>query len=385
MYTCCSMDKDAPPKIALVFDDLIQFGGAERLLLAAHEIWPEAPIYTSAVSKKWETLCGKKNINLHTSFMQKFPLKERLNRFYSILGLHMLAFETFDFSDYDLVISISSRYAHGIITKPTTKHICYMNSPGRMFWDTAEYFSQEAWFIRLFKALITPFLNHARTWDFSAAQRVDYFIANSEIPQKRIEKYYKRKSEVIYPFVDSFPKQSQSNSDLENQNYFLVLTRLSAWKRVDMALKACQKLNLNLKIAGEGPAEKRLKKLAKKSPNVEFLGYIPNAEKWKYLANARALIMTQKEDFGITPLEAMSAGTPVIAYKGGGAVITVKPGETGEFFDEQDVRSLTNILRSFDPRNYRSKACRAQAESFSKERFVSELKETVNRVYLETL
>jgi len=103
------------------------------LLLAAHEIWPEAPIYTSAVSKKWETLCGKKNINLHTSFMQKFPLKERLNRFYSILGLHMLAFETFDFSDYDLVISISSRYAHGIITKPTTKHICYMNSPGRMF------------------------------------------------------------------------------------------------------------------------------------------------------------------------------------------------------------------------------------------------------------
>jgi len=142
------------------------------------------------------------------------------------------------------VLSISSRYAHGIITKPRTKHICYMNSPGRMFWNASDYFSKESVFVRLLRPLITPFLNHARIWDYTSAQRVDYFIANSEIPQRRIMKYYKRKSEVIHPFVDFPLKQVQNNLDLKNQSYFLVLTRLSAWKRVDIAIKACQKLNL---------------------------------------------------------------------------------------------------------------------------------------------
>ena len=374
--------KDSSPKIALVFDDLIQFGGAEELLLAVHEVWPEAPVYTSVASEKWQVVCSKINMDLRTSFMQKFPLKEKLNRFYSVLGLHMLAFETFDFSNYDLVISVSSRYAHGIVTKPTTKHICYMNSPGRMFWSTSEYFSQETCLIRLLKVLITPFLNNARMWDFSAAQRVDYFIANSEIPQKRIKKYYKRNSTIIYPFVDLSSRKNLKSTALENQNYFLILTRLSAWKRVDIAIKACKKLNLTLKIIGEGPSEKKLKKLAKKSRDIEFLGYVSNAEKWKYLANAQALIMTQKEDFGITPLEAMSVGTPVVAYGGGGAIITVKPGETGRFFDEQNVQSLINVLKGFDRKNYKSKDCRTQAETFSRERFVTELKETVNKVYL---
>jgi len=377
--------KDGSPKIALVFDDLIQFGGAEKLLLAAHEIWPEATVYTSVASEKWQIVCRKENINLHTSFMQKLPFKEKLNRFYSIFGLHMLAFETFDFSEYDLVLSISSRYAHGIVTKSKTKHICYMNSPARMFWNTLDYFSEEETLIKLLKPLITPFLTHTRIWDYTVAQHVDYFIANSEIPQQRIKKYYRKNAEVIYPFAEEPPKQSQEDSVLKNQNYFLILTRLSAWKRVDIAIKACQKLNLNLKVAGDGPTKKKLKKLAKKSRNIEFLGYVSDAEKWKCLENAQALIMTQKEDFGITPLEAMSVGTPIIAYKEGGAKITVRPGETGEFFEEQDAQSLANVLKRFDSRNYKPRNCKMRAEAFSKKRFVLKLKETVNKVYLGIL
>ncbi len=390
------MAKDNPsnfkitsPKIAIVFDDLIQYGGAERLLLAVHEIWPKAPIYTSIASQEWRERCQDQKINLKISFMQKLPFKKALNRLYSVLGLHMLAFETFDFTDYDLVLSISSRYAHGVVTKPNTKHICYMNSPSRQFWETSKYFSKEPLLTRILKFTISPFLTHARSWDYISAQRVDKFIANSPVPQKRIKKYYQRESEIIYPPVE-IPEKRLKDLVQEEKDYFLVLTRLLSWKRVDIAIKACQKLNQKLIIVGEGPAKSNLQKIAKeKSTNntnkIKFTGYVSEKEKWKLLANAKALIMTQKEDFGITALESMAVGRPVIAYDIGGSQITIKPGETGEFFEEQTLESLAKALKTFEPDKYNLEACLSQSQNFSKSKFQAHLKKAVNKVYLKML
>ncbi|HOM78412.1 MAG TPA: glycosyltransferase family 4 protein, partial [bacterium] len=188
-------------KLAVVFDDLIQHGGAEKLLLSVMEVFPQAPLYVPLMSKEWEHALHEKNFCVCTSFMQKLPFKKKLNRFYSVLGLHILAFENFDFSQFDVVLSISARYAHGIITKPKTKHICYMNSPGRMFWDTDSYFEGEKFLTRLFSFLLQPFLSHVRNWDFIVSKRVDCFVANSPIPRRRIAKYYKRDSDIIFPPV----------------------------------------------------------------------------------------------------------------------------------------------------------------------------------------
>ncbi len=375
------MSKKNSLKIALVCDDLVQFGGAERLLMAIHEIWPEAPVYTSVVSDKWRERLIREKVDLRTSFMQKLPFKESFNRFYSVFGLHILAFESFDFSAYDLVISASSRYAHGVVTSSGTKHICYMNSPSRQIWETSDYFSQEKFLIRVFSFLLMPFLTHARKWDYTAAQRVDHFIANSELPQRRIKKYYGRDSEIVYPFVE-IPEELPSS---ENSDYFLVLSRLLPWKRIDLAVEACGELNLKLKVVGEGPAKSRLEKAAGRDENIEFLGYVSEEEKWKLLASCKALIMTQREDFGITALEAMAAGKPVIAYGRGGAKITVIPAETGEFFMEQTVASLKKVIKDFDPGSYSPDFCKEHAASFRKSKFKDKLERVVNNVYLSLI
>lgn len=375
-------------KIALVFDDLVQYGGAEKLLLAVTEIFPQAPLYTTLATSTWKETFSKSGITLKLSFMQKLPFKKSLNRFYSVLGLHMLAFETFDFSDFDVVLSISSRYAHGILTKPETKHICYLNSPGRMFWEPFDYFKYESPLTRLFSLLVKPFLSHSRIWDYSSAQRVDVFVANSPEPQKRIGKYYGQKAEVIFPPVSAPPNFFNDYDFCSPKaclDYYLVLTRLLPWKRVDIAIEACANLGLNLKIIGNGPDFHRLKKLSKKlkaTEKVEFLGYVSEKEKWDYLQNCQAFIMTQKEDFGIAPLEAMLVGKPVIALKKGGALSYIDS-HTGAFFDNQTAQSLQEALKSFDPRNFDPEKCKNMAQKFSKAEFQKNILSLVNRIYLE--
>ena len=369
-------------RVALVHDDLIQFGGAENILLALHKIFPEAPVYTALASRKWKKVCKKEGIKLKTSFMQRLPFAERLNRYYAPFLLHALAFESFDFSDFDLVISVSARYAHGIITKPMTKHICYMNSPGRMFWESQDYFESESFgALNGIKALAKPFLalplSWLRNWDYTAAQRVDYFIANSRTPQARIKKYYGRDSEIIYPFVET---EKFSHSQKVVGDHFLVLTRLASWKKVEIAIKACTKLGLKLKIVGAGPDEARLKKIAGGNPNIEFLGHIIEEQKRELLFSARALINTQYEDFGIVPLEAMASGTPVIAFEKGGAVETVIEGKTGEFFPEQTPESLAGALENFDPSKYHPDTCKTQARKFDYKHFEAQIKAFVKRV-----
>jgi len=353
-------------KIALVCDDLIQYGGQEKLVLYLHEIFPEAPLYTSVVSSRWMDLCKKESVELKLSFMQHLPFIEKMNRFYSVFFMHVLAFQNFDFSEYDIVLSVSSRYAHMIITKPGTMHIAYINSPGRMFWEMFGYFENEK--ISRFKKLSNLFLSFPLSFikaiDFVSAQKVDLLIANSKIPAKRIEKYYRRNCQVIYPFVDTESFEVQGT---KNGGYYLVLTRLAPWKKVDIAITACKNLGLKLKIIGEGPDISRLKLMA--DENIEFLGFLPEKEKAQFLYGCIALIQTQYEDFGVVPLEAMASGKPVIAYGSGGVTETVLPGITGEFYSEQSTESLMNVLKTFNSDKYSPLECRIRARKFNKNAF----------------
>ena len=353
-------------KMALVCDDLIQYGGQEKLVLFLHEIFPDAPIHTSVVSRRWKDLCIKENIDLKTSFMQYLPLAEKLNRFYSVFFMHVIAFQNFDFSGCDVVISVSSRYAHMVITKPETKHLAYINSPGRMFWEKSGYFEDEkvSRFKKLADLILSFPISFIKAIDYVSAQRPDILIANSKVPAKRIEKYYRRKCIVIYPFVDT---ALLDETGAKKGDYFLLITRLVPWKKVDLAVTACKNLGLKLKIIGEGPDISRLKHMANK--NIEFLGFVPEKEKAKYLSGCIALIQTQYEDFGIVPLEAMASGKSVIAYGGGGVTETVLPGITGEFFYEQSTESLMNLLKTFNPEKYSPLECKIRARKFNKNTF----------------
>jgi len=347
-------------KIALVHDDLIQQGGAEKLLLAMHEMWPEAPIYTSMATRDWSKLCQQEGIVLRTSFMQSLPFKKSLYKFY--FWLFPLAFESFNFDEFDVVLSSSARFAHGIITKPTTLHICYMNTPGRMWWEPEIYFQNRP----LVKFLLSPLLSYLRLWDYVAAKRVDYFIANSKTPQARIKKYFHRDSQIIYPFAEKREGEEGLEGKEGREDYYLVVTRVVAWKRVDIATQACKNMGAKLVIVGEG--SKR--------------GRVDDNTLRELYQNSRAVIITQEEDFGIVAVEAASFKKPVIAFRGGGNLETVIQGKTGEFFYPQTAEALQALLQKFDANSYKDfKPFEEIVERFSQERFSVELRNIVTKYY----
>lgn len=355
-------------KIAIVCDDLIQNGGSEKIFEAVSEMWPKAVIFTSVVSKEWLKKLNDRGFEVKTSFIQKLPFASKLNRYYSLFFLHIIAFESFDFSNYDLVFSISSRYAHFVITKPATKHVCYLNSPGRMFWEPFDYFEKETFgLLKLFmgfgKKFVMPFLSAIRIADYAAMHRVDVIISNSITTQGRLKKYFGINSQIVNPYVET------PNFDLPktSEDFYLVLTRLVSWKRVDLAIAACSSLNKKLKIVGTGPDNLRLKSMA--GDNVEFMGFLDSDQKWSLLRSCKALINTQKEDFGIVPLEAMWAGKPVIAYGLGGALETVVQGKTGIFFDEQTPEVLEKAILELEGTTFDPTVCRERARDFSKDKF----------------
>ena len=373
-------------RIAFVTDDLIQKGGQERLVATLCAAFPKPILYTTAASNFWKKECEKHKIKLITSFVQKLPFITKLNRYYSPFLIHTIGMERFRFDDFDVVVSISSRYAHHIITKPKTKHICYMNSPGRMFWESHSYFGEESFgILKPLKAfarfLLSYPLNLIRVLDQIAADRPDYFIANSAYTQKKIKKYYRKNSEVIYPPVDVLKLEPHFNN-FEKGNYFVVVSRLVSWKRIDIAIMACKKLGINLKIIGEGPDYRRLKQLS--DEHIEFLGYISEEKKFQILSKCAGLIHTQKEDFGIVPIEAMALGKPVIAFKAGGVMDTVVEDKTGIMFDEQTPASLISALEDFEEIGFDKNDCRRQAMQFDTTAFVKKIKDVINRVYLET-
>ncbi len=367
-------------KVAIVCDDLVQHGGAEKIIEAISEIFPDAPIYTSIATKNWKSHFSSKNRKVITSFMQKFPFASKLNRFYSVFYLHVLAIESFDFSQYDLVFSLSSRYAHFAITKPGTKHICYLNTPGRMFWEPFDYFEKDnlglsrplSFLKKIGIFLIKPYLSWMRVADYVAMRRPDLIICNAILTQKRLKKYFGLSAEIVHPFTDlKFEENSNGKDD-----FYLILTRLVSWKRVDLAIRACEKLGRKLIVAGDGPDKSRLRALS--GENTVFLGHVNEDKKRELLCTCRALINTQKEDFGIVPLEAMVAGKPVIAYGAGGALETVIDDETGIFFYEQNVISLCSAIEEFERKKFDSDRCKKRAGEFSSDNFKYSILERVN-------
>lgn len=353
-------------KIAIVHDDFIQWGGAERLVATLAEVFPDAPIYTSMYD---ELVAQKARIDIarfRVSFLQKIPLKRKLNKL--LFWLYPVAFEQIDFSEYDVVISSSARFAHCIITKPAIKHISYVNSPFRGFWDTDKYFGSK-WYMNLIKFILSPIISRLRQWDFIAAQRADIVYGNSQTVVDRIKKYYRRDAEVFYPYVDfdRFSKEQEPGFTLPD-GYFVVVSRLVEWKRIDLVINACNQLKLNLIIIGTGNYSQKLKSIA--GNTIFFSGYLSDAETTYIMKRAQALIHPQKEDFGMTIIEANYCGIPVIAYQEGGATETVIKGKTGEFFPKQNVDSLIDVVKLFNPLVYSKDELLNNAIRFKKELFI---------------
>jgi glycosyltransferase involved in cell wall biosynthesis len=348
-------------KVALVHDYLNQMGGAEQVVLALHDLFPDAPLYTSIYDPKRVDPAFQK-IDIRTSFMQKLPFVTKHHQPY--LPFYPSAMESLDLRGYDLVLSSSSAFGKGIIVKPGTLHICYCHTPMRWCWNYNEYVEREQ--LGGMARRMLPFLiTWLRVWDQTSAMRVDHFIANSPMVAERIQKYYRREAVVIPPPVEAsrFPFDPATQPG----DYFLSLGRLAPYKRVDLAIEACNRLQLPLMVIGGGRDEKPLKALA--GPTIRFLGRLSDIEVLPYLAHCRAFLLPGEEDFGITPLEVQASGRPVIAYGAGGALASVVDGVTGTFFREQTVESLAAVLASFDERQYRPQTIRNHALEFDKPRF----------------
>lgn len=357
-------------KIALVHDYLVQYGGAERVLEAFTEIWPYAPIYTLLYDPA--AMHGKfRDKRVSTSFLQRWPLVMRHHRLFP--PLMPTAIEDFSFDQYDVVLSDSSSFAKGVITGPETLHISYVHTPMRYAWDDCQKYTADFGFPRFVKKLVPFFMNPIRLWDKVSAERVDHFIANSDFVARRIAKYYRQAAEVIHPPVDT--NAFSIAPPTERQAYFLMVGRLIAYKRHDIAIAACNKLRLPLKIIGRGPERARLERLA--GPTIEFLGRVADADLPRYYRQCQAFIFPQEEDFGIVAQEAFASGRPVIAYRGGDIVEHLRPGISGEFFTQQKASSLADVLRHFNAGRYQPEHIRAQALPFDKVRFQARIKNSV--------
>jgi len=347
-------------KIVLVQDYLVEYGGAERVLETLCEIFPEAPIYTLLYDEK-ATGGVFKGREIHTSFLQKLPFARRHHHFFS--ALMPIAVEQFDLSYYDFVLSNSASFAKGIITKPKTTHINICMTPTRFLWDDSHRYLDEFKLPWLIKKLMPVFIAYLRIWDQEAALRVDKFIAISNHVKKRIFKYYNREAEIIYPPVD-IDKYAISD---EIGDYFLMVGRLVAYKRFDLAVKTFTAIGKKLKIIGDGPERKNLEKIAGK--NIEFLGLVSDYKIPELYSRAQAVIFPQEEDFGLVPLEAMASGRPVIAYRAGGALETIIDKRTGIFFDEQTEIDLAQAVGQYYQTHFDPEFIRARAAQFDKKIF----------------
>lgn len=334
-------------KVALIHDHLAQEGGAEKVLKVLSDIFPEAPIYTLLYDRN-KVAKNFADRQIESSVIQRLPGGVKHYKWY--LPFMPMAVEFFDLRPYDLVISDASAFAKGVITTPDTTHVCYCHTPTRYLWSDAHQYLNELKYNKWLKKIVSLSLSRLRLWDFAAAQRVDYYIANSNTVSKRIRKFYRRSSQVIYPPVetDNF-KITDLSKQAKSERYFLIGCRLAPYKRVDIVVEAFKKLGpeYRLKIFGDGLDQKRLQKIADNASNIEFLGRVNETEKAKLYSEALAFINPQEEDFGITAIESMAAGRPVLAYNRGGACETIVAGENGLFFNEQTSSAIANLVREF--------------------------------------
>jgi glycosyltransferase involved in cell wall biosynthesis len=392
-------------KVALVYDRVNKWGGAERVLLALHELFPQAPLYTSVYDAKKAPWA--KVFQIKTSFLQNIPGAKKNHEL--LAPLMPFAFERFNFDKYDLVISVTSEAAKGIITHSGTMHICYCLTPTRYLWSGfTEYFKNKSLSI-----LLRPVINALRKWDLVASTRPDVFIAISKEVQGRIKKYYGRESELVYPpatlslarragppvaLGEREKGKGESNLSaspftLHSSPYFLVVSRLSKftrYKRVDLAIEACNELQLPLKIIGEGNLRKELEKEA--GPTIEFIGKVSDRELVDYYKNCKALIFPGREDLGLVMIEAQMQGKPVIAFKAGGALELVTDpsasshsagsgqagSATGLFFDRQTKESLGGVLKKFESIKFNEKTIIKNAKQYDFENFKKNFLSVVN-------
>ena len=358
-----------PLKTALVHDYLAQAGGAERVVAVLHGLFPDAPLYTSVYDPK-ATLACFADMDIRTSFLQRWPIATR--RLHKLaLPYYPSAIEQFDLSGYGLVLSSSSAFAKGVLTGPETCHVCYCHTPARFAWRQQEYLAQSKP-ARLLSPLMQGLFRALRAWDFASAQRVDYFVANSYNVARRIHKYYGREaSAVIYPPVDT--AQYAPVAPDQVGSHFLVVSRLVGYKRVDLAVDACNKIGAELRIVGTGPEMSVLRRKA--GPTVRFLGRLSDRDVAAEYARCRALIFPGEEDFGLTPLECMASGRPVVAYQGGGALETVIEGRTGVFFAEQTANSLAAALEALPAIPFDAETLQTHAGRFDRSVFEIRLRQ----------
>ncbi len=355
-------------KIALAHDSFTQAGGAERVIKALHELFPQAPVFTLVFNRKLrEKYHGW---DIRTSWLQIFF--NFIPKLQYLLPLIPAAVGSLDFSGYDVVISSSSGFIKNIRVPKSAVHINYCHTPARFLWSDRTYVNQEA--PALARPIVRALLKPIKAWDYKGAQRVNWFIANSREVQNRIQLYYNRASSVIYPFVDNGFWRPVKNK----QNYFLLAGRLQAHKKNELIIKIFNQLGLPLHVAGTGRQEKYLKSIAKN--NINFFGYLSDEQLRDEYSAALGFIFPQLEDFGLMPLEAAACGTATLAYGRGGALETVVPGVTGELFSDYDSGMLKKIILGWNPQKYAVDVLRAHAEKFSKDKFKYDITEFVKNL-----
>lgn len=373
------MDKKIAPKIAIVHDYLIKLGGAEKVLEVIHQIFPDAPIYTLLYDKKGTrgVFDGKNYQIIPSKLQKKYDLFLKKQKFF--LSSFPKAVEEFDLSEFDIVISSTNSFAHGVITKPKTFHLSYCFSPTRYLWDWHhEYLAENNLGSGLFGLLTRKLLSNLRVWDRSAAKRTDQWIAISNTVAERIKKYYRVDAKVIYSPANI---ECIKPTGRKPENFYIIVSRLSPYKKVGLAVEAFNKNSKKLVIVGEGSEFAKLKNLAK--ANIQFLGYLSDQKVASLMSEAKALIFPGEEDFGLTPIESMAAGRPVVAYKKGGVTETVIEGKTGVFFDRSTPESLSEAIDILEKtyETFSPESCRSQAEKFSIAAFKKEFKTAVEDGY----
>lgn len=360
-------------RLALAHDYLNQYGGAERVLEQLHDLFPDAPIYTSMYDRD-AMPAAYRAWDIRTSFMQRLPLVTKRHQAY--LMAYPLAFESFDLSGYDVVISNSSAFCKGVVTGPDTLHISYCLTPMRWVWRYRDYIERER-LGPLARTVLPPLIHYLRVWDAGASSRVDRYVAISTAVAARIRKYYRREAEVIYPPVDT----ERFSPTGGRHDYYLTVARLIPYRRIDLIVEAFRTLGLPVKIVGDGRDRERLQ--ARATPNIEFLGKIDDDTLREVYANCRAYLFPAEEDFGIAPVEAQAAGRPVVAFAAGGSLDTVIDGETGVHFYEQTPEALAAAVRRLESLSFDPLRIRRNAERFSAGVFRERITSFVERTYVE--
>lgn len=357
-------------KVAIVHDWLTSYGGAETFVELLLRIYPDADIYTLVYDRK-RIGSHFQNNRIFTSPLQKIPFAPKI--YTKLLAFMPKAFESFDFSGYDLVICSSSCCAKGVITPPSVPQIAYIHTPMRYAWDL--FFEYQKRSNAVTRHFMNKWMSSIRLWDYVSSQRIDVLVANSHYIARRIKKYWNRDAQVIYSPVNIrrfYP------ADVPHEDFYVAFSRLVPYKRIDLAVQACRTLGRKLVVIGGGPEEKSLKKLAGGSPDITFTGRVSDDVLRDYLQRCRALIFCAEEDFGLVPLETQACGRPVIAFGKGGACETVEGGRTGVFFNSQTPESVTGAIKQFeqldDSGTFDSSYIAGHARTFSEERFIEEFK-----------